>query len=93
MSPSGLWLQSYGFSKACLGAYCQLIARTHPSLCSVTCSPGWVKTDMSSTYTGDAELRSIDEGGEVVAWLSTAAERAATGFYLPDHGAVPWTAE
>lgn len=94
MSPSGLWLQSYGFSKACLGAYCCVLARSHPSLLSVTCSPGWVATDMSSTYRGDAEMRTIDEGGEVPAWLAS-GERGAmqTGFYMPDRSRVSWVAE
>ena len=94
MSPSGLWLQSYGFSKACLAAYCQVLTREQPGLLSVTCSPGWVKTEMSSTYTGDATLRSVDEGGEVAAWLACGPrEGMRTGFYQPDHSVVPWTAD
>ena len=50
MSPSGWWLQSYGFSKACLAAFSQVLSREEPSILSVTCSPGWVATEMSSTY-------------------------------------------
>ena len=96
MSPSGLWLQSYGFSKACLGAYCQILARSEPSLLATTCSPGWVATEMSSTYTGDATMRSVDEGGEVPAWLACAPRAeigAAPGFYLPDKSVVGWVAD
>ena len=49
---------------------------------------------MSSTYTGDAELRTIDEGGEVVAWLATFEKRVeGAAFYLPEHSAVSWTAD
>ena len=96
MSPSGLWLQSYGFSKACLGAYCQILARSEPSLLATTCSPGWVATEMSSTYAGDATMRSVDEGGEVPAWLACAPRAeigAAPGFYLPDKSVVGWVAD
>ena len=70
MSPTGFWLQSYGFSKACLGAYSQILAREQPSLLSLTCSPGWVATEMSSTYVGDAVMRSVDEGGALPARLA-----------------------
>ena len=95
MSPTGLWLQSYGFSKACLGAYCQILARSEPFL-ATTCSPGWVATEMSSTYAGDATMRSVDEGGEVPAWLACAPRAeigAAPGFYLPDKSVVGWVAD
>jgi len=95
MSASGLWLQSYGFSKACLAAYCQILSREHPSLKAVTCSPGWVATEMSSTYTGDADMRTIDEGGEMPAWLACGdrADMGATGFYMPDRSVVSWVAD
>ena len=100
MSPSGYWLQSYGFSKACVGAYSQILAREEPSLMSATCSPGWVATEMSSTYTGDATMRSIDEGGDVPAWLACGDRAAinevgggASGFYMPDRSCVGWVAE
>merc|ERR1712194_301226 len=49
LSSSGFWLQSYGFSKACLNAYCAMLAREHPLLVSVSCSPGFVNTDMVKT--------------------------------------------
>ena len=94
LSASGLWLQAYGFSKACLAAYCQVLARERPSLLCVTCSPGWVKTEMSSTYAGDAVLRSVDEGGEVAAWLACGERRElSTGFYQPDRSRVSWVAD
>lgn len=96
MSPTGLWLQSYGFSKACLAALCQILGRQHPSLLCATCSPGWVKTEMSSTYIGDAEMRTIDEGGEVPAWLSVGARgelSGGKGFYMPDKSVVSWVAD
>ena len=95
LSPSGFWLQSYGFSKACLGAYCQILARSEPFL-ATTCSPGWVATEMSSTYAGDATMRSVDEGGEVPAWLACAPRAeigAAPGFYMPDKSVVGWVAD
>ena len=95
LSPTGLWLQSYGFSKACLGGYCQVVARRCPSVLSVACSPGFVQTDMASTYSGDIKLKSIDEGGETPAWLATSnRESLQTGtFYQPDRSVVGWVAE
>ena len=94
-SDSGFWLQSYGFSKACLGAYCQVLARQQPSLSCTTCSPGWVQTEMSSTYTGDAEMRTVEEGGEVPAWLACGDRGSitSTGFYMPDRSVVSWVAD
>ena len=95
MSDSGFWLQSYGFSKACLASYCQILQREEPSLLCTTCSPGWVATEMSSTYTGDAEMRSIDEGGEVPAWLACGDRSGitSTGFFMPDRSVVSWVAD
>lgn len=95
LSPTGLWLQSYGFSKACLGAYCQVVGRTHPSVLSVSCSPGFVRTDMARTYSGDIELKSINEGGETPAWLATCnRDMLQSGvFYQPDRSVVGWVAE
>lgn len=97
MSPSGWWLQSYGFSKACLAAFSQVLSREEPSILSVTCSPGWVATEMSSTYTGDADMRTPYEGGEVPAWLAVGnrAEIGAMGpgFFMPDKSCVGWVAD
>ena len=95
MSDSGFWLQSYGFSKACLASYCQILQREEPSLLCTTCSPGWVATEMSSPYTGDAEMRSIDEGGEVPAWLACGDRSGitSTGFFMPDRSVVWWVAD
>lgn len=95
LSPSGFWLQAYGFSKACLGSYCQVLARAQPTIMCVTCSPGWVATDMSASYNGDATMRSIDEGGDIPAWLSR-GERSTlqtSSFYMPDRSIVDWTAD
>lgn len=96
LSPSGLWLQSYGFSKACLGALCAILSRAHPSLLSVACTPGFVRTDMSNTYTGQSKLKTIEEGGETPAWLACCADRAileSGSFYQPDHVKVDWEAD
>ena len=89
---------AYGFSKACLGAYCQLLRRSEGSqrLLCTTCSPGWVATDMSATYRGEAALRSVDEGGEVPAWLACADRSEVggrAGFWMPDKTCVPWVAD
>ena len=40
----GFWLQSYGFSKACVNRYCQLLAALSLDLSCVACSPGFVDT-------------------------------------------------
>ena len=76
-------------------------AREGPAgLLSVTCSPGWVATDMSRTYAGDAALRSVDEGGEVPAWLALGDRAeirrtgdAGGGFFMPDKSSAGWVAE
>mmetsp|Transcript_110403 Transcript_110403/g.335742 ORF Transcript_110403/g.335742 Transcript_110403/m.335742 type:complete len:299 (-) Transcript_110403:124-1020(-) len=92
MSASGFWLQSYGFSKACLNAYCRLLAREHPSLLCTTCSPGFVQTDMVSTYNGDSRLRSLDEGGDVPAWLACGTGPETGCYYGPDRSRGDWVA-
>jgi len=93
LSASGLWLQSYGFSKACLNAYCRILAREHPSLLCCACSPGFVETDMVRTYAGESALRSIDEGGDVPAWLAC-GDVAETGCYFgSDRSRGAWVAE
>ena len=95
LSPSGLWLQSYGFSKACMGAYCSILARKHASLLVMTCSPGFIATDMSKTYAKYDELKTIDEGGEVIGWMATEKkENMQSGvFYQPDRSVVGWVAD
>ena len=100
LSPSGYWLQSYGFSKACLGAYCTLLNQKHSrdGLLSVACSPGFIATDMSRTYPKYDTLKTIDEGGEVVAWLATSGREEGEGlkggvFYTPEREAVSWVAD
>lgn len=95
LSPSGLWMQSYGFSKACMGAYCAIVARRHPSLLSMTCSPGFIATDMSRSYVRYDELKTVDEGGEVIAWMSTEDKtKLESGvFYTPDKGYLGFVAD
>ena len=95
LAPSGLWLQSYGFSKACMGGYCSILARKYPSLLSMTCSPGFIATDMSRTYAKYDELKTIDEGGEVIAWMATQKKDILQSgvFYQPDRNAVGWVAD
>ena len=102
-SSSGLWLQSYGFSKACLGAWCRSLARAHPSLVCVACSPGLVSTDrikgardlLEDGYgcmdrQGAACVRFADEGGVVPAWLAAATPDVAhrSGSFYLMHGDV-----
>jgi len=97
LSPSsGLWLQSYGFSKACLGAYCQILARKYPPLFSIACSPGFIQTDMTRQYGKFDELKSVEEGGEVEAWLATTDDRGTLQsgvFYQPNQIVVSWVNE
>ena len=95
LAPSGLWLQSYGTSKSFMGAYASILARKHPSLLSLTCSPGFIATDMSQSYAKFDELKTIEEGGDVIAWLSTETkEKMQSGvFYQPDHKAVGFVAD
>jgi len=95
LSPSGYWLQSYGFSKACLGSYTQIVARQFPSILSMACSPGFIATDMSKTYPQYDTLKTVDEGGTFVANLAT-ADRASLEsgvFYQPETGVVSFVAD
>lgn len=85
LSRSGFWLQSYGFSKACLNALCSVLSRKHPSISCASCTPGFVQTDMVKTYTGETNLISADDGGDVPAWLACAADVPSSGcFYAAD---------
>eukprot|EP00930_Biecheleria_cincta_P004966 TRINITY_DN105891_c0_g1_i1.p1 TRINITY_DN105891_c0_g1~~TRINITY_DN105891_c0_g1_i1.p1 ORF type:complete len:300 (-),score=38.19 TRINITY_DN105891_c0_g1_i1:261-1160(-) len=85
LSSTGFWLQSYGFSKACLNVYCRLLARQHPTLLCTACSPGFVETDMVRTYKGGSKLRSVEEGGEVCARLAC-CDGWETGCYYNSDG-------
>eukprot|EP00928_Gymnodinium_smaydae_P005934 TRINITY_DN12058_c0_g1_i2.p1 TRINITY_DN12058_c0_g1~~TRINITY_DN12058_c0_g1_i2.p1 ORF type:complete len:311 (+),score=49.35 TRINITY_DN12058_c0_g1_i2:66-998(+) len=93
LSASGFWLQSYGFSKACLNAYCRLLARDQPRLICATCSPGFVDTDMVKTYSGDSKLRSVKEGGDVPAWLACSDGVETAGIYNADRSKGDWVAQ
>ncbi|CAL1172587.1 unnamed protein product [Cladocopium goreaui] len=79
----GFWLQSNGFSKACLNRYCQMMALQHPTLCCVACSPGFVETEMVKTYRGDSKLKSVEEGGDVCAWLALSPDAGPSGVKTP----------
>ncbi|CAK9000291.1 unnamed protein product [Durusdinium trenchii] len=84
LSDSGFWLQSYGFSKACLNRWCQVMAEQHSGrLISVACSPGFVETEMVKSYKGDSKLKSVDEGGDLCAWLAC-SPAVENGYYNPD---------
>ena len=78
-----------------MGSYASILARKHPSLLSITCSPGFIATDMSQSYAKYDELKTVDEGGDVIAWLSTETkEKMQSGvFYQPDHKAVGFVAD
>lgn len=95
LSPSGFWLQAYGFSKACLGAYTQIISRDYPSLLSIACSPGFIATDMSKTYAKYDTLKTVDEGGNYVAQLVVGDKESLTSgvFYQPGQGIVSFVAD
>lgn len=85
MSRSGFWLQSYGFSKACLNALCGVLSRMYPSISCAACTPGFVQTDMVKTYAGETKLISADEGGDVPAWLACGGDVPSSGcFYAAD---------
>ena len=62
-----------------------LSVRQHRTILSVAVSPGWVKSEMTSAYTGDEVMRSPEEGGAAAAWLAITYSSVVTGaFYLPD---------
>eukprot|EP01059_Diplonema_ambulator_P008088 TRINITY_DN17604_c0_g4_i1.p1 TRINITY_DN17604_c0_g4~~TRINITY_DN17604_c0_g4_i1.p1 ORF type:complete len:272 (+),score=58.13 TRINITY_DN17604_c0_g4_i1:63-878(+) len=69
LSPSGYWLQAYGFSKALLNAYTQHLAASHPSISAHACTPGFVLTDMTSGYKGDSKLKTPEDGAVTPCFL------------------------
>ena len=91
-SPSGWWLQAYGFSKAVVNALTRIWARDHPELHITCCTPGLVDTDMVASYKGDSKKKSPQEGAATPVWLATApATEVQTGcFYGNGNTLKPW---
>ncbi|CAE8625437.1 unnamed protein product [Polarella glacialis] len=48
----GVYPAIYGLSKACLAAYTQFLAKTHPGILSSCMSPGFIDTAMTKGYGG-----------------------------------------
>jgi NAD(P)-dependent dehydrogenase (short-subunit alcohol dehydrogenase family) len=39
---------AYGLSKACVNAYTRILAREHPGLLINSCTPGFIRTDLTA---------------------------------------------
>jgi len=65
----GWWLQSYGFSKACVNMMTRIQAKEYPDFLVNCCTPGFVATDMVAGYDGESQLKTIDEGADTPVWL------------------------
>lgn len=85
LSHSGLYLQSYGFSKALVAAWSRVLAKSHPKLLSVSLCPGLVKTDMTHGYPGAIPMLSPDEAGRTPAWLAAGGPRPAVPGETENH--------
>lgn len=62
----GFPMQAYSFSKACVNAFCRVMSRQHPEFTFVSCTPGFVDTDMTShkENTDTMLKRSVEKGCE-----------------------------
>ena len=45
--------RGYGLSKACLTAWTQVLAREHPEVVALVCSPGFIATNMTQGFGGE----------------------------------------
>ena len=73
-APSSDGADAYGFSKACANAYTVLLAREHPELQVNACTPGFIHTDLTHSFTAQ---KSADELG-----MKTPAEGARAPMHL-----------
>jgi len=83
------WPQSmYGTSKLGAVALTKVYARTVPSVLSLACCPGYVKTDMSS----QKGHLTIEEGADTPCWLATsdAVTRDFSGGFFSGRKPLTW---
>ncbi|EGD76137.1 short-chain dehydrogenase/reductase SDR [Salpingoeca rosetta] len=91
-SPTGWWLQAYGFSKAAVNALTHIWARDNKDLLVTCCTPGLVDTDMVASYTGSSTKKSPEEGAATPVWLATAPRQDIQNgrMYGNDCKLLPW---
>jgi NAD(P)-dependent dehydrogenase (short-subunit alcohol dehydrogenase family) len=79
---------AYRLSKDALNALTQMIADSiHTNNVLVNaCSPGWVRTDMG----GASAPRSVEQGADTIAWLSTLPDDGPTGKFFEDRKEMDW---
>ena len=85
---------AYGLSKACLNAYTLLLAREHPQLLVLGCTPGFIETDLTKQLASqlrksvqDMGMKAPEHGAEVIVPLCTAPmQRGVSGCYFGSDG-------
>eukprot|EP00051_Salpingoeca_urceolata_P027946 m.484120 g.484120 ORF g.484120 m.484120 type:complete len:307 (-) comp23218_c0_seq1:162-1082(-) len=90
LSPGGFWLESYGFSKACLNAWTQQMAhhRASKTPLIVNCTPGFILTDMTSAA-GTKPTKTPEQGASVIHWLTFADNLEHGAFYGENRLVIP----
>lgn len=73
-APGSDGADAYGLSKACANAYTVLLARQHPELRINACTPGFIETDLTRSFTAQ---KSAAELG-----MKTPAEGARSALHL-----------
>lgn len=90
---------AYGLSKACVNAYMQILARSHPRLLVSACTPGFLETDLTKPYlertvgaktAAELGMQPAREGTKVTMHLLFSTELAGSGcFYGADAKRAP----
>eukprot|EP00802_Teleaulax_amphioxeia_P019940 Tamp_20195.p1 GENE.Tamp_20195~~Tamp_20195.p1 ORF type:complete len:315 (-),score=48.36 Tamp_20195:218-1162(-) len=74
--------EAYGFSKACLNAYTQYLAKQHPNLIINSCTPGFIATDLTKGMGASG----TPAKGAVVPVELMMGEPKGPGFYFGSDG-------
>lgn len=72
--------EAYGFSKALVNAFTVLYAKEHPSLIVNSCTPGYIKTDLTAG-SGATNLPEVGAICPVYLLMSSEIEKLPTGRY------------
>merc|ERR1712216_12486 len=73
--------EPYGFSKACLNAYTRMLARLHPNLRINSCTPGFIKTDLTR---GMGAKKLPDEGTKAILFCLLGEPKGNGRYYGSD---------
>ncbi len=77
---------AYSISKTALNSVTKQLAAALPDFAVNSVTPGWVKTDMG----GANATRSVEQGADVIVWLTCEAAQSLTGKFLRDRQVIDW---